>query len=136
MDEALLKKLLIKPGHRVAVINAPQSHAERLAPLPEGAEFADEQADVVLAFMANRAEVETLAADALAAARSGGVVWLAYPKRSKTVQTDINRDTGWDTLTAAGWLPVTQVAFDEAWSCLRFKPQGEIKSLTRKMSAG
>jgi hypothetical protein len=141
VSEALIRKLLIKPGHQVAVVNAPEGFGAQLAPLPEGAAFAGEQdasgwADVVLAFMRDRADADKLATGALAAAKPGGVVWLAYPKRSKTVQTDINRDTGWDSVTAAGWLPVTQIAIDEVWSCLRFRPQGEIKSLTRKMSAG
>ena len=137
MDEALLKKLQIKPGCTVLLLNPPAGYRERLLPLPEGATLLRDDppqagADIVQLFVHQQTDVETLARRGMAALKPGGILWLTYPKRSKTVQTDINRDTGWDSVTAAGWLPVTQIAVDETWSALRFRPIGEIKTLTRR----
>ena len=65
-------------------------------------------------------------------ARGDAVVWLAYPKgSSKRYTSTINRDTGWDSLGAAGFEGVRMVAIDEDWSALRFRRAEFIKSMKR-----
>jgi hypothetical protein len=80
--------------------------------------------DAVLAFVQDRSQVEYLAqrlkkAWPKKAADGEVLLWVAYPKGGK--RTDINRDTGWDTLTAQKLVGVAQVAVDEVWSALRFR---------------
>jgi hypothetical protein len=66
------------------------------------------------------------------AAPGDAVVWVAYPKgTSKRYRSDLNRDSGWASLGAAGFEPVRQVAIDEDWSALRFRRVEFIKSMTR-----
>jgi len=62
----------------------------------------------------------------------GGRLWFAYPKKTGPVRTDLDRDHGWEPLTQAGLLPVTQVPLDATWSALRFRLREEIPTLTRK----
>jgi hypothetical protein len=52
------------------------------------------------------------------------VFWVIYPKANKA---DINRDTLWPILAEYGMRPIGQVAVDQVWSALRFRPlkQGE-----------
>ena len=130
MSDQLAKKLLIKPGHRILVRNAPAGYLENLEPLPEGVQLAmtmDGRFDVVLQFVNHKVDVDAQALESVLAAREGGVVWMAYPKRSKTVQTDINRDAGWDVLWQAGWVGISIIAIDDAWSALRFRPEKDVK---------
>ncbi len=132
MDEALIKKLQLKPGMRVLVLNAPEGYLDRLTPLPEGATFVEQgPADWVQVFMRNKAEVDALAPRGIEAVVREGALWLCYPKgRLKAgakAGTDINRDTGWDVVMLTGWGPVTQVALDETWSALRWKPESDVK---------
>jgi hypothetical protein len=130
-DNPLARKLLIKPGNRLLVLNAPADWLERLGPLPEGVEVAQGEsgpADVVHLFVARKAEVDANAAAAMAATRPGGVLWASYPKRTAKVATDLTRDVGWEAFSAAGWRPVTQIAVDDVWSALRFRPVGEVGS--------
>ena len=47
--------------------------------------------------------------------------WIAYPKKTGSIKTDMTRDIGWDTVFAKGYDPVMQVAIDEDWSALRFR---------------
>ena len=47
------------------------------------------------------------------------VLWIAYPKGNRT---DINRDSLWPIMAELGVRPITQVAVDETWSALRFRP--------------
>lgn len=128
MDEALLKKLQLKPGMRVLIINAPAGYLERLSPLPAGATLVDQgPADWTQAFMRNQADVDALAPRAIAAVSAGGVLWLSYPKGGARAGTDINRDKGWEVMAAAGWGPVTQVALDDTWSAMRWRPEADVK---------
>lgn len=130
MDNPLAKKLMIRPGNRVLVRNAPPGYREKLASLPGDARLADEGeglCDVVLHFVRSKAEVDAQALDSLKALREKGLLWMAYPKRSKTVQTDINRDAGWEALWEAGWVGIGIIAIDETWAALRFRPAADVK---------
>jgi hypothetical protein len=128
MDEALVKKLQLKPGMRVLVMNAPAGFLDRLTPLPEGATFVEQgPADWVLVFMGNKVEVDALAPRGIEAVVREGVLWLCYPKGGAKAGTDINRDTGWEVVMLTGWGPVAQAALDEKWSALRWKPESDVK---------
>jgi hypothetical protein len=122
---ALAKKLLLKPGYRILLIDAPAGYFDSLSPLPEGVEMADGPAgslDFVQLFARNQAELDRRLPDALRAIRPDGILWLCYPKQSARTGADITRDNGWDMARAAGLEPVTQVAIDATWSALRFRP--------------
>jgi hypothetical protein len=83
-------------------------------------------------FVANKAELGRLAPVALAALRPGGLLWIAYPKKSAKTGADITRDEGWDVIVAAGLRPVTQIAIDDMWSALRFRPVAEVVSTSAR----
>ncbi|GAA0736614.1 hypothetical protein [Sphingomonas japonica] len=130
-SETLLAKLGIKPGMVAWGVAIPAELAEAL-PLP-----CDRPAsvDVIIAFVAEKAEVAAMLAAVLPAYRRGGRLWFAYPKKSGRVRSDLSRDTGWTPLLEAGLLPVTQIAIDGDWSALRFRYRDEIAKLTRKQDA-
>jgi len=110
-------KLQIKPGQRVATVGAPGDGP------PIAGDTADvpEAADVVVAFVRSKAELATIAVPAIEAARRDRLAWIAYPKAGK-LGTDLNRDTLSAALTGEGVQPVRQIAIDDVWSALRFRP--------------
>jgi hypothetical protein len=122
----LARKLLIKPGSRIALVNPPPGYAERLAPLPEGAEVVDLQpgVDVLQVFAHDRAELAA-AAGALGSVREGGLLWVCYPKGGRKAGTDLNRDLLWEELGRSGLTGVTLIAVDDTWSAMRFRPAAE-----------
>jgi hypothetical protein len=89
--------------------------------------------ELILAFAADRAALGRVAARAMELYGVGGRLWFAYPKKNGPVRSDLDRDHGWDPLTQAGLLPVTQVPLDATWSALRFRLREEIPTLTRKV---
>ncbi|HXM55721.1 MAG TPA: hypothetical protein VOB72_10055 [Candidatus Dormibacteraeota bacterium] len=123
----LARKLLIKPGSRIALVNAPPGYAERLDPLPEGARVVDLQPgiDVLQVFAHDRAEL-VAATGALGSVREGGLLWVCYPKGGRKAGTDLNRDLLWAELDKSGLTGVTLVAVDETWSAMRFRPAAEV----------
>jgi hypothetical protein len=124
----LAKKLQIKPGNRVLVLNSPADAPAALEPLPEGAEIATTirgEFDVVLLFAHHSKDLERHVPKAVKAVREGGILWIAYPKKSSKVDSDLTRDVGWGAVEEAGFVGVSQVAIDATWSALRFRPGSE-----------
>ena len=129
VNSPLLKKLGVKPGHRLLVLNAPDGYLDQLSPLPEKAELATKGKgpfDVVQLFVKNKAQVDRDAAKAMQAVKPRGLLWIAYPKKSSKIETDISRDVGWETMKKADWEGVAIVAIDETWSALRFRPAADV----------
>lgn len=50
------------------------------------------------------------------------VFWIAYPKGSSKIKTDINRNTIRETAEEFGITTVAAISIDETWSALRFRP--------------
>lgn len=126
---AIARKLLIKPKLRVSLVNAPAGYAERLRPLPDGAELVEgggAEADVVQVFVRDAAELERVGRPAFRSVKPGVLLWVCYPKGGKKAGTDLNRDVLWELLDRDGLTGVTLVAVDETWSAMRFRPAGEV----------
>jgi len=141
MSDVWKKLLLHKASHALA-LHAPEGdYAATVGGLPEGVTLHTEPDpslagayDFVHLFVASAADVEARAGVAIAAVKRGGLLWASYPKKSSKIKTDISRDNGWKPLRDAGFEAVTQIAIDDTWSALRFRPASEIKSLTRKFT--
>jgi hypothetical protein len=129
MAAPLARRLQIKPGQTVLTVNAPADYAETLGELPDGARLVGRGepagADHVHVFVRDTGELARHGPTAIAGARAGAVTWIAYPKKTSGVQTDMTRDRGWDAVTQ-DIDAVSQVAVDETWSALRFKPVAEV----------
>ena len=132
VESSLIKKLGIEPKQHVIILNAPEGYFELIASmLPTDAELVtssspDSYFDVVILFVHNKAEVEKDTRLAINLAKSGGRLWISYPKQSSRVSTDINRDILWKIFPNSEWRPVTQISIDEIWSALRFRPKTEV----------
>ena len=50
------------------------------------------------------------------------VFWIAYPKATSKIKTDINRDILRVTAEGFGITTVTAISIDDTWSALRFRP--------------
>ena len=127
----LIKKLRIQPGQRLLILNAPEGYISELGQLLEGAEVKQAQDgafDFVQVFVKSIAELEEHAPKAMKSVKYDGLLWICYPKQSSKIKTDINRDSGWDVIQQAGLRPVTQVAIDDTWSALRFRPAERVGS--------
>jgi hypothetical protein len=133
-DTSLASKLQVKPGMKLLIMNAPDGYLKLLDKLPAGAEVTtneDGTFDFVQAFVYNKADIDRLAPKAIRAVKPGGMLWFSYPKKTGKIKTDISRDVGWDMVAKAGWEGVRQIAIDDTWSALRFRPASEIKSRQR-----
>jgi hypothetical protein len=127
MPATLAQKLQIKSG-KLIVINAPTGYADRLAKELKDLTVSTRAAgtaEAALLFVNHLAETEKLTPKAGKLVKPGGMLWIAYPKGSSKVKTDVNRDKLWVAVKPFGWQPIRQIALDEVWSALRFKPAAQ-----------
>lgn len=127
--KSIADKLGCKPGKRAWVLNAPEN-LWKIIGLP--AERPDGDIDLLLGFAVDVAALGPLVDRMLPVYTRGGAFWVAYPKKSGSIRSDLSRDAGWDRLTREGMIPVTQIALDNDWSALRFRYRDEVKLMTRK----
>lgn len=125
--KTLSDKLGYKPGTPARLWRVPASLANALAPVTPG-----DTPTFRLAFVHSAAELVEAAAEVAAAYRQGGHLWIAYPKKSGRISSDLTRDRGWEPIAELGLLAVTQVALNDDWSALRFRHRDEIRKLTRR----
>ncbi len=128
MDASLKKKLLIKEGKSVLLVNPPRDFSKQIESDRKS------QADVVIAFVKSKADIVKLSDKVIKSTKENGALWFAYPKISLGIKTDIIRDNGWSVLQRKKFEPVTQIAIDETWSALRFKPIDKIPKMIRQTS--
>jgi hypothetical protein len=119
----LHKKLGIKEGSRVALVGAPPGGRDLIEPLPPGVTVstrATKDVDVILCFATEEkglvARFEKLAG---ALAPDGGL-WVAYPKKSSLLATDLTFQSVQDIGLEAGLVDNKSCAVDDDWSGVRF----------------
>ena len=100
-ESALAKKMKLRPGSRVAILNAPEGYRKELAPLPKDVELVGQlrgKFDWIQLFVRTRTEPEASAPRAIAALKPESMLWISFPKGSSKIQTDLTRDQGWGSL--------------------------------------
>ena len=117
--KSVADKLLIKPN--TTVWSSDFGRLALVGPLPAGVRRVDppEVATTALVFADDARSLRAILAAHGDRLTRTPVLWIAYPKANRT---DINRDTLWPILAELGVRPITQVAIDETWSALRFRP--------------
>jgi hypothetical protein len=115
----LPKKLGIKPGHRLALLGAPDGFELEL---PDGVSVrrrAGGKADVILSFHVSRTELERRLPALRAMMQPAAGLWIAWPKRASNMETDITEDVLREIALPTGLVDNKVCAVDERWSGLR-----------------
>ena len=119
----LAKKLGIKEGSRVALINAPKDFQSELGELPEKVEFVKrggKSLDIVLFFVLSERALARDFAKLAEKLATNGMIWIAWPKKSSSVTTDLSFERVQRIGLDAGLVDVKICAIDETWSGLKF----------------
>ena len=118
----LTKKLGIKEGDALAFPGAPPGFHNLVEPLPDGVrvkERAVAPVDVVVAFFTRRGELERRFESLAKAIYPDGGLWIAWPKRTSGVPTNLTEDVLREIALPRGLVDNKVCAIDETWSGLR-----------------
>ncbi len=76
--------------------------------------------DFALVFALNYTQLSVILKDVIPALRSQGKLWIAYPKPTSKIVSDLNRDCNWECLQSKGFFKVDEVVIDHVWTAMRF----------------
>jgi hypothetical protein len=119
----LVRKLGIKAGWRVRLLNAPNGYQEMLGALPEGAvilpEDSSEAVEFVQVFADRYADLEQTLQTQRERIVPHGMIWVSWPKKSAGVRTDLDENRIRDLALRLKLVDVKVAAIDQIWSGLK-----------------
>ncbi len=80
--------------------------------------------DFALVFAFSQNQLKEIMKDVIPALDENAKFWIAYPKASSKIVSDLCRDANWDCITKHGLETVSLIAVDNLWSAMRFKKVG------------
>ena len=119
----LAMKLGIKEGSRIALVNAPKNFQSELGELPDGVKFlkpSTKSLDIILFFVLSERTLDRDFAKLSERLIANGMIWIAWPKKSSGVATDLSFEHVQRIGLDAGLVDVKICAVDETWSGLKF----------------
>jgi hypothetical protein len=118
----LAKKLGIKNGLHISLINAPEHYLRLFTDLPADLYFEDREdikIDLIHFFTKSREEYGALLPGLKDRIKPNGMIWISWPKKASGVPADITEDIIRNFAIQTGLVDVKVCAVDETWSGLK-----------------
>ena len=136
MTQTLFEKLQFNDEKNLLIQGLPStiekqfcklSFAKNMTPLLKA-----KRIDFALVFAVNERQLNGILSDVLPAMNEDAKLWIAYPKKTSKIASDLNRDCSWGKVTGSGYESMTLVCLDHVWSALLFQkteqPVGRVRS--------
>lgn len=124
-SQSLLEKLQLKDEKNLLIQGLPSSverqfiklsFAKNVTPLLKSRKI-----DFALLFAVSQKQLVNILKDVIPALQADAKLWIAYPKLTSKISSDLSRDTDWDFITHYGFKSVRMIALDNVWSAIWFK---------------
>ncbi len=118
----LVRKLGIKEGFKVGIVNKPPNYNRLLSYLPEKvreSELGKRDLDFVQLFVTNRSECKKLILETNGKICKNGVIWVSWPKKASKIQSDLDENIIRDIALMEVLVDVKVIAIDKIWSGLK-----------------
>lgn len=128
--KSLAAKLGIKPGHKIAAIQAPAGYLQWLGELPAKLQWLEtlvDGADIIHLFTNSIEELESLLPALGQHIFPDGTIWISWYKKSARIPTELNEDIIRDTALALGLVDVKVCAVNDQWSGLKLVWRKELR---------
>lgn len=80
--------------------------------------------DFALVFAVNQNQLGSIMQEVLPAMHEEGKLWVAYPKPTSKIVSDLNRQCTWACLKSKGFESVHETPLDHVWTAVRFSRTG------------
>jgi len=118
----LAKKLGIKAGFAIRLINAPDYYFDLFTDLPADIIVATSEltrSDFIHFFTKDESEYTRLLPHLKNAIKRDGMIWVSWPKKSSKVVTNVTEDKIRNYAMQTGLVDIKVCAVDEIWSGLK-----------------
>lgn len=117
----LAKKLGIKAGFNIKLVNAPENYFNLFTDLPDNLIFTDDSIKKDFIHFFTKQEDEfinnlPLLKDQI---KANGIIWVSWPKKASKIVTDITENTIRNYAIQIGLVDIKVCAVDEIWSGLK-----------------
>jgi hypothetical protein len=92
------------------------SFAKNMTPLLKSRKL-----DFALVFAVNENQLNGILSDVMPSLKENTKFWVAYPKVTSKIVTDLNRERSWVRLTDQGYTGIDNVELDHVWTATRFE---------------
>lgn len=132
----LLEKLQLQDERNLLIQGLPSaiekqfaklSYAKNVTPLVK-----TRKVDFALVFAINQNQLINIMKDVMPALKDETKLWVAYPKVTSKIVSDLNRESSWDFFTQNNYEGISLVDLDHMWSAMRFKKNGTTTTVTPK----
>ena len=132
MNEKLIQKLNIKEEQNVLLINCPEELEADFDGLSLEKNSATKKAyDSVIIFVHNEKELGELLPKNQKFSEKDGKLWVAYPKKSGSISSDLNRDIIWGIVNGLKMNPNKLISMNEDWSIMSLAKKGAQKKTSK-----
>ena len=124
MSQTILEKLQLKNEKNILIQGLPSSiekqfsklsFAKNLTPL-----LRSRKIEFALVFAVSEVQLNTILDDIMPALKDDSKLWIAYPKVTSKISTDLNREGSWSKL-ASDYESSDQVSLDHVWHAVNFR---------------
>jgi hypothetical protein len=134
-NQSLFEKLQLKDERTLLIQGLPSSIEKQFAKLTYAKNVTpllkNKKVDFVLLFVLSQCQLNNILKEIFSALHEDSKLWVAYPKTTSKIVSDLNRDCSWDLLKENEYESVRQVALDHVWSAIRFKKTDKIPNRSR-----
>lgn len=135
MSQNLLEKLQLQEEKNVLIQGLPSSIEKQFVKLSFSKNVTpllkSRKIDFALIFAVNENQLSNILKEVIPALHAQGKFWIAFPKTSSKIVTDLNRSCNWDCVRNAGFERAHEIALDHVWTAMRFD-----KAIVLKPSVG
>jgi hypothetical protein len=128
MTQTVFEKLQLKEEKNLLIQGLPSSIEKQFAKVAFSKSVTpllkSRRIDFALVFAVNQNQLGSIMQDVLPALHDEGKLWIAYPKATSKIVSDLNRHCTWACLKSKGYESVLETQLDHVWTAVRFSRNG------------
>lgn len=143
MSQTLLEKLQLADEKNLLIQGLPSSIEKQFSKLSFCKNMTpllkSRKIDFALVFAVNENQLNGILQDVMPSLKGESKFWVAFPKTTSKIVTDLNRECSWNRLTCEGYESIERIELDHVWTAMRFThcdtQRGENVAHSRKRQA-
>jgi hypothetical protein len=139
MSQTILDKLNLKNEKNILIQGLPSSIEKQFAKLSFAKNLTpllrSRKIDFALVFAVSESQLNGILSDILPALTAESKLWVAHPKVTSKISTDLNRDSSWSRLYDMSFETVELVSLDQVWQAFNFKKNEEVAEIAEIKAA-
>jgi hypothetical protein len=129
-SQTILEKLQLKDEKNLLIQGLPSTiekqfiklyFAKNITPL-----LKIKKIDFALVFAISKSQLRDILKEVLPALSENSKLWIAYPKQTSKIVSDLSRDCNWECVAQLGYEGVRMISLDHVWCAMRFKKADQV----------